>query len=380
MLLRRSHVLRDAGIAVAVLAWATSGLLHADARLMWLIGLGGTGVFLALLGLDAGVRQVRASVDGGGVRVGDTVVVARKTIRSGWIERSFEGVRIHLDRGVYPDAELQAWSDEEAVTLLRALACDPSQTVVRFPSIHRSVAMAGSAAMAGQLFARDLIGWGGHPSASQFLLLLASCFLWALLIFVFKPHETSVGVDGVLISGLLRSRFVPFAEIESAAVESVGKVVLRTRAGGRVVCRMRGAAADAAVDLIRSAIAPGSGDSEPARRQLRRDGDGDVGAWLARLRSLASHATYRTATFGGDSLWRVVDDPNATEVERAAAAVVLGAAATDDERARLRSAAARMASPPVRVAMQRVADVADPVDDAELAVAMEAVAARDPAA
>jgi hypothetical protein len=140
---------------------------------------------------------------------------------------------------------------------------------------------------------------------------------------------------------------------------------------------MRGPAADAAVDLIRSAIAPGSGDSEPARRQLRRDGDGDVGAWLARLRSLASHATYRTATFGGDSLWRVVDDPNATEVERAAAAVVLGAAATDDERARLRNAAARMASPPVRVAIQRVAD---PVDDAELAVAMEAVAARDPAA
>jgi hypothetical protein len=74
----------------------------------------------------------------------------------------------------------------------------------------------------------------------------------------------------------------------------------------------------------------------------------------------------------------VVDDPGATGAERAAAAVVLGAAATPAERARLRDAAARMASPRVRVAIERVAagaGAAGDHGDDELAMAMEALAA-----
>ena len=83
----------------------------------------------------------------------------------------------------------------------------------------------------------------------------------------------------------------------------------------------------------------------------------------------------------------MVDDPGATGVERAAAAVVLGSVATPAERARLRDAAARMASPRVRVAIQRAAASAaasagagganggDAAADDELALAMEALAA-----
>ena len=141
---------------------------------------------------------------------------------------------------------------------------------------------------------------------------------------------------------------------------------------------MKGPAAEAAAELIQAAITSSHSASEVIRQQLRREHEGDVGEWLARLRSLASHEPYRAVAFGGDALWRVVDDPGATGAERAAAAVVLGVVATPAERARLRDAAARMASPRVRVAIQRVARVADGSGRAaedELAVAMEAIVA-----
>jgi hypothetical protein len=51
----------------------------------------------------------------------------------------------------------------------------------------------------------------------------------------------------------------------------------------------------------------------------------------------------------------VVDDPGANASERAAAAAALEVHATRDERQRLREAAARMASPQVRIAIERVA-------------------------
>ncbi len=112
----------------------------------------------------------------------------------------------------------------------------------------------------------------------------------------------------------------------------------------------------------------------------------DVGRWLARLRALASREPYRAAGFAGESLWRVVEDPLATGIERVAAAVVLAAAANAAERARLREAAARMASPRVRVAIERVAASGDSATgaagtgaDDELAATMKSLAARDSA-
>jgi hypothetical protein len=380
-MLRRSRILRNVGLSVAAVACAVSFLLHGDLRLMLFIGMGGMGVFLALLGLDGSVREVRASIDAAGIRVGEKVVAARHTIRAGWIERSYAGTRVHLDRGVYPDIELEAADDAEAGTLLRAVACDPSQTVVRFPSVYRFVTLAVSAGMAGQLCARELVGRDGrHASTPQFLLLFVTCCFWPLVAYGFRPREMSVGADGVLVSGFLRNRFVLYAEIESAVVESVGKLVLWTRTHDRLVSRMSGPAAEAAAELIESAITSPHSGSEAVRLQLRREGEseGDAGAWLARLRSLASLEPYRAVAFGRDALWRVVDDPGATGAERAAAAVVLGAAATPAERARLRDAAARMASPRVRVAIERVAagaGAAGDHGDDELAMAMEALAA-----
>jgi hypothetical protein len=398
VLLRRSRALRNVGIGLAAAGCAISFLMHGDMRLPWFIGLGTTGLVLALLGQDTGVSRVHALLEAGGVVVGDRLVAARSTIRSGWIERDYHGSRVHLDRGLFRDVEFEAADDAAARALLRAVACDPSQTVVKFPSPSPFAGLAG--AMGGQLVAHAVFAGNGHLTAFLFAVGASIYLLLTLVVVVLSHHETSVGSDGILVSGLLRSQFVPFAEVEAAVVESAGKLVLYTRTRGRIARRMRGPAAEAAAELIQAAITSSHSGSEAVRQQLRRqhEREGDVGAWLARLRSLASHGPYRAVALGAEALWRVVDDPGATGAERAAAAVVLGTLATPAERARLRGAAARMACPKVRVAIERVADGAGPpeqgrqagraaatragrrraeteAEEDELAVAMEAIVA-----
>ncbi|HEX3769483.1 MAG TPA: hypothetical protein VHV30_01405 [Polyangiaceae bacterium] len=367
MLLRRSHVMRDVGIAVALLGLLIGFVGRGDARLLCLIGLATAGSMLALLGLEGSVRRVAASLEAHGVRVGDKFMALGESIRSGWIERGPEGSTVYLDRGFRAPMRLEAKDDTQARALLRALSRDPSQSVVRFPSASRTAALAG--AISGQLFAH---GFMGHlePRSLWFV-------VWSFLAvgpFLLWQYEMSIGADGVLMSAPLRSKFIPFADIESAVICDLGKVVMHTRSHGTVTHRLRPAAAEAAVELIQSSMASIGPGSEPVRQQLRREGP-SVQAWIARLRSLAGRGSYRAIGLVGDSLWQVMDDPGASGAERAAAAVVVGSVATPEDRVRLREAAARIASPQVRVAIERAAVPAEDSSDSEgeLVVALAAI-------
>jgi hypothetical protein len=363
VLLRRSHVMRNAGGVIALAGFVIAFASHGDARLIWLIGLVTAGAALAVLGLEGTLRRVSASLDASGVRVGDRLVVPGETIRSGWVERGTEGIGVYLDRGLRPAARLEAHDDVEARAFLRALGRDPSQVLVRFQSGTRTALIVG--AIPGQLVAHGVMG---HAQPRDLWVLFATLSV-ALTPFLLWKSEMSVGSDGVLLSRPIRSRFIPFADIESATVEDVGKVVMRTRTHGTIVHRLRAAAAEAAVEQIQSSMASIGPHAEAVRQQLRREGP-NVHAWLARLRALAGRGSYRAVGLVGDALWRVMDDPGATGAERAAAAVIVGEAATPEERARLRGAAARIASPQVRVAIERAAD---PADEGELAVALAAI-------
>lgn len=360
MLLRRSNRLRGVGIAIGLVAILIGILGYGDTRLLWFVGLGTVGVALAILGHETIPRRIAASLGADGVRVGRRLVATRRRIRSAWFERSHEASVVRLDRGILPDIELEARDEAEARSLLRALERDPSQSVVRFPSFSRAVLYL--AMVSGQFMAHVLFR-GGRLTWLELVSVLGSAWLMAVLL-LFWRDETDIGSDGVLVSRPLRQRFIPFADIESATVEDVGKVVLRTRTHGTIVRRMKEPAARAAVEQIQSSMASldaGDGIAESVRVQLRRDErDGDVRGWLTRLRSLANRGSYRAVGILGEALWRVMDDPGATGSERAAAAVVIGAVATPAERARLREAASRMASPQVRIAIQRVADPYEP--------------------
>ena len=351
--------MRNVGIALAVAGFFIGIASQGDARLLWLIGLVTAGGALALLGLEGSLRRVAASLEGDGIRVGDKVVALGDTIRSGWIERGPEGSTVYLDRGLRPSVRLEAHDDSEGRALLRALARDPSQALVRFRSPSGAAVLAG--AIPAQLFA---LGHGDYRS----LIYVVSSFL-VVGPYLLWQYEMSIGSDGVLMSAAVRRRFVPFADIESAVVEDLGKVVMRTRTHGTIVHRLRPAAAEAAVEQIQASMASIGPRSEPVRQQLRRE-DPNAQVWLRRLRALASRGSYRAVGLVGDALWRVMDDPGATGSERAAAAVIVGAEATPEERARLREAAARIASPQVRVAIQRAADA---TDEGDLAVALAAI-------
>src|ERR1019366_6482964 len=313
VLLRRSHVMRNVGVGIALAGFAIAVASHGDARLIWFVGLVTVGGALALLGLEGSVCRVSASLDAVGVRAGGEIVAPGDTIRSGWIERGPEGSTVYLDRGLRPAVRLEARDDTEAHALLRALSRDPSQALVRFSSASHAALIGGG--VAGQLMAHGLLGHG-RPADLPFLA--------AATLFLITRFEMTIGSDGVLLAGPVRSRFVPFCDIESAVVEELGKVVMRTRTHGTIIHRLRAAAAEAAVEQIQSSMASVGGRAGPVRQQHRRDGP-NVQAWLARLRALAGRGSYRVAGLVGDALWRVMDDPGATGAERGPGAAPGGA-------------------------------------------------------
>jgi hypothetical protein len=172
-----------------------------------------------------------------------------------------------------------------------------------------------------------------------------------------------VGADGIVFARGFGRRFMPFAQIESVSCDDGGRLVVGARGGATSTRWMPAWAARAAHEAIQSSLASmASGTAsravgfETLRRQLRRHATNeDASAWLARVRAIAQSESYRAPGLAPDQLWRVVDDPAACESERAAAAVVLGMTATPEERDRLREAAARIAAPRVRVALELVA-------------------------
>src|ERR1019366_2172989 len=292
VLLRRSHVMRNVGVGIALAGFAIAVASHGDARLIWFVGLVTVGGALALLGLEGSVCRVSASLDAVGVRAGGEIVAPGDTIRSGWIERGPEGSTVYLDRGLRPAVRLEARDDTEAHALLRALSRDPSQALVRFSSASHAALIGGG--VAGQLMAHGLLGHG-RPADLPFV---ATSLLAAATLFLITRFEMTIGSDGVLLAGPVRSRFVPFCDIESAVVEELGKVVMRTRTHGTIIHRLRPAAAEAAVEQIQSSMASIGVRSEPVRQQLRRDRP-NVQAWLARPRAPAGRRADRLAPGAG---------------------------------------------------------------------------------
>jgi len=96
-------------------------------------------------------------------------------------------------------------------------------------------------------------------------------------------------------------------------------------------------------------------------------------AELARLLEPEGGGSYRDPAARGDDLWRVVEDTSAPEDARAGAAVALRN--EDGAHPRLRIAAEAVASPKLRVALEKASDPA--ADDEALDEALEAFDRRE---
>ncbi|HEX4445212.1 MAG TPA: hypothetical protein VH044_00690 [Polyangiaceae bacterium] len=362
VLLQRPYILRLVGLVCAVAGAAIGLASRSDMKIVWIIGLGMLGLVLVVIGGEGTQRRIRASLGVDGVRVGGRVALRRGAFRAAWVEQDADGTRIRLRRRFLPDLRVEATDEHDAGSLLARMGLAPLQSVMRFGSRRSGAVVLGT--IVGQVMARGVFEVN-HATA------VASCAMYvvvAVAFYLLMWQQLAVGCDGVLLRGPFARRFLPFADIESAFCEESGRLVLRTHAGEILVRRLDPSAAQAVVWQIQTGVGQVQAAPETVKRQLRREGD--VTAWLARLRALAIPGSYREAGVAGEVLWRVLEEPGATASERAAAAVAIGAFATPEERVRLRVAAARVASPRVRVAIERVAD---PTDEAELAEAMAAV-------
>ena len=116
-------------------------------------------------------------------------------------------------------------------------------------------------------------------------------------------------------------------------------------------------------------------EAGPATEALAR-GEGDIPAWIQRLRAVTLRHTHRTGAISADHLWPVLESPGAKPMERAAAAVALGGELDERSRQRIAQAASATASPRLRVVLDAVHEGAEDDALAEAVAALEAEEAQ----
>jgi hypothetical protein len=269
---------------------------------------------------------------------------------------------------------------EDGRELIRALGLDPDHHVATFslPTMNlrsRSVAFALSAALG---FA-GLIGMALMRSLLPGAATLAAAAAYSLFVLLTRTR-VHIGADGISIESLGARRFIEHSAIESVTPRRGVFTGVELALGSGEVVRLPtttqpdedGGLAEGIADLI-DAAREGHGQSDAAREaaMLARGGR-SAEEWHRALRSMAAgaHATHRTAPLDPERAFRVLEDPSAEASARVGAAALIGAVADEKDRSRLRVAAAAVAAPKVRIAIERAADSAS---DEELIEALEAV-------
>ncbi len=207
------------------------------------------------------------------------------------------------------------------------------------------------------------------------LALLLAPAIFALL----RRSQWVVGADGLLVRPLFgASRFVPYTEI--LRVEVAGQLLeVTTRDAVSLTLTLEDDAHDSSRPVvgIRALERRILQAKEQAAARIAEvpaileRGDRDVGAWLEELRRLTDRpATYRVASVPREQLWSALEDVTLPADVRAAAGAALGARLADEDRPRLRVAAAACASPELRIALE----AAEEGDEERMAEALAAVA------
>jgi hypothetical protein len=177
-----------------------------------------------------------------------------------------------------------------------------------------------------------------------------------------KASTIAVGRDGIFIRGTSKERFFSYQDFDE--VRLAGMNFDFHRAGTRVLrLQLHGtddARAEALAERIRGALA--------ASTQARKDGAHMLARGVAgSLERAARGATdYRQPAISREQLWELVEGEATDRQARVAAAEALAGSGTTDDRARLRIAAAHVADPRIRIALEDLADE-DAASDTPLA-------------
>lgn len=175
--------------------------------------------------------------------------------------------------------------------------------------------------------------------ASYCAIALGGAYLFA------RKSKIAVGLDGVLVGGTTKQRFVAYRDIDHVRV--LGDIIeLRSRTSALLRLQLHGEDAGrrvAIVERIEAAIA--------RARTLRAD---PTAAFMENAsvddltRAADGAASYRFAAPSRDKLWEVFESPVLAPEARRAAAEALASGIDPSERPRFRIAAAQVAEPATR--------------------------------
>ena len=168
-----------------------------------------------------------------------------------------------------------------------------------------------------------------------------------------RVSRVAIGLDGVLVTGSSRTRFLAYRDLDDARVTGGDLELLR---GGEVALRLQlhgedATRRDAILERLRVAIARMKDERGHAATDFVASASKEA---LTRIAHGAGD--YRVASLSREQLWTLVEGPAIDGTARRTAARALAASGDGEERARLRVAAEHCAEPQVRIALQRLAD------------------------
>jgi hypothetical protein len=337
------------------------------------------------------------------VTLPDGTLLARNTIEQGFVTSTGSGARVTLFGPRIP-IELELDSEKQGHALLAALGLDAGHTAVSFSGQSRVATLPQAARalglVAAWLPALLLITFGvvrasfdrGLGSPGMLSLMAGAIMMFAPLgplALLARPARITVGVDGVEILWFGRRRFVPFGRVE--AVE-----LLKPEIGTKVsrgVTLLLDDGERVALPLSKSSLVEGEVERLQARIEQARAARGarrNAGARLHRaveegselitaLRRAGAGAAAgpREAAIDQDALFATLEDASEPAAARAQAAIVLCSAGDAESRERTLKAARQVASPRLRIALERAAE--EDIEEAALIEAMTAVAEEEQA-
>lgn len=371
VLVRKPKVWRrtlvPAGLVV-VMSVGIAGASPVAGAIMLVLGI------LALIAVD--VRDYRASEEAlrvianhTGLRIStkqgeETIPRSSITDARSSFERGKHIVRIVAEKG-RKAFEGEARSEHEATRLIRVLALDAGRlriSATTKSSLERRTACLLTAPV---LIVTALVTFGAFPILPFVLLFFVGLIVGATL----APGHIEIAADGISHDDRWRRRFIAFDEIRSFELEA-DAIHLDLVSGERVrIPRVmaNGGTAAAFAYLGAGWEARRKGNAAPHAVHAIEPGKREPALWLRDLKRLrdagkeAALDTYRANALRAEDLWSVVEAPEASAAARAGAAVLLRPLLDEEGRARLRIASQAVASPKLRVALEKASEVFESV-------------------
>lgn len=351
----------------------------------------------ALAATDRGAGE-RALVKGqlaveGGELVAWTGARSRRLplsrVSGGWIERTPSAHAAVLSFSDGHVVAVEAASEDEAAALLCTLGAGAHARAVRMRGYRENSRERRLAGCLLAFFAPFLLplllipvllvvafiqGTGGPLQAALGIaggcgpLFVFGFWLWSKV----RPTWLHIGVDGIVVPGLLGSRFIPHAWIAATSHETGGTgnayhFVRIALAGARRAVTLPAATADEAMAIIERIRSAGEAMEAQGRARLLdalARAERPVPEWRRALSALLSRGDYRKAGHDVEEVMRIVEDPLAPLEQRVAAA--LAARPHEDEalQRRIRVAAESCVEPRVRIVLEKAAT--GELEDAEM--------------